>query len=86
MGAESQTQPPYYTNKSVKKATVHPKATENIDAIIDIIKNLVPSDTYSILMENAENGHIVSDLNVFEKQIAIMKLLRQQTIYDQIFS
>lgn len=35
----------------------------------DIIKNLVPSETYSILMENIRNGHIVLDLNVFEKEI-----------------
>ena len=37
------------------------------DKNFDTIKNLVPIDTYNILMENLKNGHIVSDLNVFEK-------------------
>jgi predicted nucleotidyltransferase len=35
----------------------------------DIIKDLIPSSSYSILMDNIRNGHIVEDLNVFEKEI-----------------
>ena len=54
--------------------------TENIasaTAIRNIIKNnglnilpkLMPEATYSALIENIQNGHIISDLSVFEKQI-----------------
>ena len=54
--------------------------TENIasaTAIRNIIKNnglnilskLMPEATYSTLIENIQNGHIISDLSVFEKQI-----------------
>ncbi len=50
------------------------------DENFDIIKNLVPSDTYNILMENVKNGHIVSDLNVFEKEI--IYVLRKMSVED----
>lgn len=46
----------------------------------NIIKNLVPSNTYSILIENIENGHIVPDLNIFEKEI--IYILRKMTIEE----
>lgn len=46
----------------------------------DIIKNLVPSETYSILMENIRNGHIVLDLNVFEKEI--IYVLRKMSVEE----
>ena len=46
----------------------------------EIIKTLVPSDTYSILLENIRNGHIVEDLNVFEKEI--IYVLRKMTIEE----
>ena len=39
------------------------------NAGFDILRNLVPADSYSILVENIKNGHIVSDLSVFEKEI-----------------
>ena len=46
----------------------------------DIIKNLVPPDTYNILMENVKNGHVVPDLNVFEKEI--IYVLRKMSVED----
>lgn len=46
----------------------------------DIIKNLVPSSTYSILIENIKNGHIVEDLNVFEKEI--IYVLRKMSVEE----
>lgn len=35
----------------------------------DILRRLLPSPSYSILLENIKQGHIVPDLSVFEKQI-----------------
>lgn len=35
----------------------------------DILRRLVPENTYSILMDNIKQTHIVPDLSVFEKQI-----------------
>lgn len=46
----------------------------------DIIKSLVPSSTYSIMMEDMENGSIVPDLNVFEKEI--IYILRKMSIEE----
>lgn len=46
----------------------------------DIIKNLIPSNTYSVLMENVENGHIIPDLNIFEKEI--IYVLRKMSIEE----
>lgn len=46
----------------------------------EIIKTLVPSDTYSILLDNIRNGHIVEDLNVFEKEI--IYVLRKMSIEE----
>ena len=46
----------------------------------EIIKTLVPFDTYSILIENIRNGHIVEDLNVFEKEI--IYVLRKMSIEE----
>lgn len=46
----------------------------------EIIKTLVPSDTYSILIDNIRNGHIVEDLNVFEKEI--IYVLRKMSIEE----
>lgn len=46
----------------------------------EIIKTLVPSDTYSILIENIKNGHIVKDLNIFEKEI--IYILRKMSIEE----
>lgn len=46
----------------------------------DIIKNLIPSDTYDILMENVKNCHVIPDLNVFEKEI--IYVLRKMPIEE----
>lgn len=46
----------------------------------DIIENLVPSYTYSILMDNVKNGHVVTDLSVFEKEI--IYVLRKMSIEE----
>ena len=35
----------------------------------DILRRLLPAPSYSILLENIKQGHIVPDLSVFEKQI-----------------
>lgn len=46
----------------------------------DIIKNLVPSQTYNILMENINTGNFVPDLNVFEREI--IYILRKMSIEE----
>lgn len=46
----------------------------------DIIRNLVPEHTYSILMENIEKGNFVSDLQTFEKEI--IYVLRKMSIEE----
>ena len=40
----------------------------------------MPSDTYSILLENIRNGHIVEDLSIFEKEI--IYVLRKMSIEE----
>ena len=35
----------------------------------DILRKVVPENTFSILLENIKVGHVVPDLSVFEKQI-----------------
>lgn len=46
----------------------------------DQIKNLVPADTYSVLTECLKNGQIITDLNIFEKEI--IYILRKMTIEE----
>lgn len=46
----------------------------------DIIKDLVPESTYSILIDNVQNGHIVEDLSIFEKEI--IYVLRKMSIEE----
>lgn len=46
----------------------------------EIIKNLVPSDTYSVLIENVKNGHIIEDLSVFEKEV--IYVLRKMSVEE----
>ena len=45
---------------------------------INILKKLLPESSYNILLENIKQGHIISDLSVFEKQIIYN--LRKMTI------
>lgn len=44
----------------------------------DILRRLLPESSYNILLKNIKQGHIVSDLSVFEKQIIYN--LRKMTI------
>lgn len=46
----------------------------------DILRNLVPPSTYSILMENIKVGHIVPDISTFEK--AIIYNLRKMSVQE----
>ena len=47
---------------------------------LEILKNLMPENSYNILIENFENGHIVPDISYFEKEI--LYSLRQMSIQD----
>lgn len=47
----------------------------------DIVKKLLPLQTYSILIQNIENGHFIPDLYTFEKEI--IYVLRKMSI-DEI--
>lgn len=44
------------------------------------IKNLLPNSTYSILMENVNNKHFITDLYIFEKEI--IYALRKMSIKE----
>ncbi len=47
------------------------------------IKDLIPNSTYSILLENFNKGHIIPDLNVFEKEIMyVLRKMKIEEIYD----
>ena len=35
----------------------------------DILRGLVPKDTYSVLMDNIKVGHVIPDISTFERQI-----------------
>ena len=36
---------------------------------LDILKNVMPESSYSILIENLKNSHLVTDISLFEKEI-----------------
>ena len=65
-------------SENIASATAIRNLVKNKD--FDIIKDLVPSQTYSILMENINNGHFVPDLNIFEKEI--IYILRKMSIEE----
>lgn len=44
----------------------------------DILRRLLPSSSYSILIKNIKQGHIIPDISVFEKQI-IYNLRKMET-------
>lgn len=46
----------------------------------NIIKNLVPESTYSVLMNNVKSGHIITDISMFEKEI--LYILRRMSIEE----
>lgn len=55
---------------NIASATAIRNLIKNKD--FDSIKNLVPDKTYCILMNNLKNGHIIPDLDIFEKEIIYM--------------
>ena len=55
-----------YTN-NISSATAIRNIVKNNG--FDILKNLMPAPSYSMLMENIKIGHIVPDISVFEKEI-----------------
>ena len=63
---------------NIASATAIRNLVKNKD--FDIIKNLLPSNTYSILIEDIKNGHIVEDINIFEKEI--IYVLRKMSIEE----
>ena len=65
-------------SNNIASATAIRNLIKNKD--FDIIKNLVPSNTYSILIKDIKNGHIVEDLNIFEKEI--IYVLRKMSIEE----
>ena len=46
----------------------------------DILRKVVPENTYSILLDNVKIGHIIPDLSVFEREI--IYLLRKMSIAE----
>ncbi len=54
-------------SNNIASATAIRELLKNKD--FNKLKSLLPNSTYSILMENVDNKHIVSDLNIFEKEI-----------------
>src|SRR5699024_6893568 len=50
------------------------------DDNIPILRKLLPENSFSILFDDIKNGHIVTDLSVFEKEI--MYNLRKMTINE----
>lgn len=65
-------------SKNIASATAIRHLVKNKN--FDIIKNLVPYNTYSVLMENIENGEFIPDLNIFEKEI--IYVLRKMSIEE----
>ena len=60
-----------YNSNEVTGNIASSTAIRNIikDDNIPLLKKLLPESSFSILFENIKNGHIVSDLSVFEKEI-----------------
>ena len=65
-------------SNNIASATAIRNLIKNKD--FDVIKNLVSDVTYSILMENVKNNHIVEDLDIFEKEI--IYVLRKMSIEE----
>lgn len=65
-------------SNNIASATAIRKLLKNKD--FNKIKSLLPNSTYSILMENIDNKHIISDLNIFEKEIVYT--LRKMSIEE----
>lgn len=65
-------------SNNIASATAIRELLKNKD--FNKIKSLLPNSTYSILMENIDNKHIISDLNIFEKEIVYT--LRKMSIEE----
>lgn len=65
-------------SNNIASATAIRELIKNKD--FNKIKSLLPNSTYSILMENINNKHIISDLNIFEKEIVYS--LRKMSIKE----
>lgn len=66
-------------SNNIVSATAIREVVKN-DHKLDILKPLMPDSSYSILLDNVKNGHIVTDLSVFEKEI--IYILRKMTIAE----
>ena len=66
-----------YNSTSINGNTASSTAIRNIvkNDKTDILKKLMPENSYSILVQNIQSGHIISDLSIFEKEI--IYILRQ---------
>ena len=67
----------------IKNNIVSSSAIRNIiskNQNLEILKNLMPENSYNILIENFESGHIVTDISGFEKEIIYS--LRQMSTQD----
>lgn len=67
----------------IKNNIVSSSAIRNIiskNQNLEILKNLMPENSYNILMENFKSGHIVPDISGFEKEIIYS--LRQMSTQD----
>ena len=71
-----------YNSNKISGNIASSTAIRNIikDDNIPLLKKLLPESSFSILFENIKNGHIVSDLSVFEKEIIYN--LRKMSITD----
>ena len=72
-----------HNSLDIKNNIVSSSAIRNIiykKQNLEILKNLMPENSYNILIENFENGHIVPDISYFEKEI--LYSLRQMSIQD----
>lgn len=65
-------------NTNIASATAIRNLVKNNS--MDVLKNLIPDSSYSILMNCVQNGHIVPDLSIFEKEI--IYILRKMTVQE----
>ena len=72
-----------HNSLDIKNNIVSSSAIRNIiskNQNLEILKNLMPENSYNILMENFKSGHIVPDISGFEKEIIYS--LRQMSTQD----
>lgn len=72
-----------HNSLDIKNNIVSSSAIRNIiskNQNLEILKNLMPENSYNIFMENFKSGHIVPDISGFEKEIIYS--LRQMSTQD----